>query len=316
MPSRIITSVFTKGITEHKGRFPPGGNKVAAMTFGHRPPPTETDERDTPPPRRVSPLVAPEAGGLSSPSPHSALALMRDLGRWMLDLLLPPRCLACGVQLGHSHAVCPNCWLGLQFISTPYCRCCGLPFSFHPGGELLCGACLRHPPPFARARAALVYDQASRPLILAFKHGDRTDAAPAFGRWMTQAGAELLADADLLLPVPLHWTRLARRHYNQAALLAQIVAQESGVSYHPRLLRRHHATPSLGTLDRIARARLLKDAFSVPPRHRAAVEGRHVVLVDDVMTSGSTVAACARTLRKAGATQVDVLALARVTLET
>jgi predicted amidophosphoribosyltransferase len=153
----------------------------------------------------------------------------RDFARGVaaaaLDALLPPRCLGCGGPVDRQGGLCPDCWGRLSFITAPHCACCGLPFDFQVEGESLCGACLAEPPPYARARAVLVYDDGSRPLLLGFKHGDRTHAARAFGLWLARAGAELLAEADLLVPVPLHRWRLFRRRYNQAALLAQAVGR-------------------------------------------------------------------------------------------
>jgi ComF family protein len=177
----------------------------------------------------------------------------------------------------------------------------------------LCGACAVEPPAFDRARAALRYDEGARSLILAFKHADRTDSAPAFGRWLARAGAELLAGADLIAPVPLHRWRLLKRGYNQAAILARALAREAGVALVPDLLQRRRATPSQQGLSGQARlANVTPAAFRPHPWHKARLDGRRVVLVDDVMTTGATVGACAQVLRRAGAAEVDVLTLARV----
>ena len=148
------------------------------------------------------------------------LGFLRRLPRRALDVVLPPQYLGCEAIVDEVGALCPRCWNAIQFIAEPVCGACGVPFAYALGGNALCGACVREQPAFARARAAFVYDDASRRLVLAFKHADRTDAAPAFAEWMARAGAELLADAHVIAPVPLHWTRLFRRRYNQAALLA------------------------------------------------------------------------------------------------
>lgn len=228
--------------------------------------------------------------------------------RWGLDALLPPRCLVCG-RVVESEALCADCWRGLRFLARPVCEACGVPFEADPGPGALCGACAAERPAFARARAAFVYDEASRGLILGFKHGDRTDAAPAFGTWLQRAGAELLADADVLAPVPLHWTRLFARRYNQAALLARALGERTGIPVEAGLLARRR-TPAQGKLNPSARERNLRGAIAVPEKARVA--GRRILLIDDVLTTGATANACARALMAAGASAVDVLTLARV----
>ncbi len=228
----------------------------------------------------------------------------------LLDALLPPRCLCCGAGVDRQGGLCPGCWTGLSFIAPPFCACCGLPFEYEAQAGSLCGACLAEPPAFGRARAVLVYDDGSRPLVLSFKHGDRLHAAGAYGGWLARAGKELLADADLVAPVPLHWGRLFRRRYNQAALLAQALSRQAGVPTMPDLLVRRRATPTQGGLDRLGRHRNVKGAFAL--RAGQTVAGRRVVLVDDVLTTGATLAECARVLIRAGAARVDVLTLARV----
>ena len=231
--------------------------------------------------------------------------------RWGLDALLPPRCLKCGAAV-ESEALCAECWRGLRFLSDPVCEACGLPFAADPGPGALCGSCAVDPPAFARARAAFVYDDSSRRLILGFKHADQTFAAPAFGVWLARAGAELLADADVVVPVPLHWTRLFARRYNQAALLARAVGARAGLPVEPGLLVRRRRTPAQGRLSRAARERNLAGAIAVPEKRRARIAGRRILLVDDVLTTGATAGSCARALAAAGASAVDVLTLARV----
>lgn len=248
-------------------------------------------------------------------TPGTAIAItapLRRLGGLILDALLPPQCLGCGVVVESLGTLCPECWGGLTFISEPLCAACGLPFEFEAGEGALCGACLGHPPAYRRARSVLVYDDASRPLILAFKHGDRTDAAPAYGRWMTRAAGSLLEGQDLVVPVPLHWTRLFIRRYNQAALLALAIGRESGLPVAPSLLTRKRRTPALGHLGPAARRRAIRGAFAVRPAEATRIRDQSILLVDDVFTTGATVSSCARALRRAGARAVDVLTLARV----
>jgi ComF family protein len=230
-----------------------------------------------------------------------------------LDLVLPPRCLGCGEGVEAPGRLCPVCWRRLTFLAPPQCRLCGYPLPHALPAEPLCGACSADPPAYDRARAALRYDDGSRGLILAFKHAVRTDTAPAFGRWLTRAGAELLADADLITPVPLHRWRLLKRGYNQAAILAQAVARESGVALLPDLVQRVRATASQQGLGGRARLEnITSGAFRIHPWHRKRVEGARILLIDDVLTTGATIEACARVLRRAGAVQVDALTLARV----
>ncbi len=238
-----------------------------------------------------------------------------SLGRFAtrtLDVLLPPQCLRCGAMVDAPGVLCAPCWERIVFLGPPECDACGLPFEYDAGEGALCGACTRKRPPYRRARAAMVYDDASRRLVLAFKHGDRTDTAPAFGRWLVRAGGDLIADADLVAPVPLHWTRLFARRYNQAALLGHAVGRLAGIPVVPDVLVRHRRTPSQGRLSPSARHRNLRGAFAAPRSRVAAIKGRRVLLVDDVLTTGATAAACTRTLLRAGARAVDVLTLARV----
>lgn len=229
-----------------------------------------------------------------------------------LDAVLPPRCLKCGAVVDRQGGICPDCWQGLRFLSAPACACCFLPFEFDQGPGALCAACVAAPPPFDRARAVLRYDEASRDLILAFKHADRTAAAPALAAWMARIGAELLAEADVIVPVPLHWSRLFARRYNQAALLALALGRLSGRPTRPDLLVRRRATAKQGHLGRLARQRNVAGAFALHPRREGDVAGRRILLVDDVVTTGATISGCARVLRRAGAAGVDVLAVARV----
>lgn len=238
--------------------------------------------------------------------------VMYRVARFVVDALLPPLCLSCQAPVSEPGALCHECWSKVAFLAPPFCACCGLPFEFEMGPDALCGDCIADPPRFDRARAVLRYDEASRILILRLKHGDRLEGVPAFARWMARAGADLLVNAELLVPVPLHRWRLLSRRYNQAALLAMALSRQSGVATIPDLLIRHRRTPSQGHMNRTGRHKNVAGAFGVHQRHAAALAGKRVVLLDDVLTSGATVDECARVLLKAGAASVDVLVLGRV----
>jgi ComF family protein len=234
-------------------------------------------------------------------------------GRLVLDALLPPRCLACGGGVETQGALCASCWQGISFLGAPCCVRCGLPFAYDAGAGAECAQCVAYPPPYGRARAVFAYDDHSRRLILAFKHADKLHGMPAFGQWLARSGTELLASADLVAPVPLHWTRLFRRRFNQSALLAQAAVAawsgQPGPCFAPDLLVRRRRTRSQGHLSRLQRAENVRGAFALKPG--TDVAGRRVLLVDDVLTTGATLEACTRVLKRAGAAQVDVLTLAR-----
>lgn len=236
---------------------------------------------------------------------------MRRAGTAIADLVWPPQCLRCRTPVAVNGTLCPGCWPLLRFVERPYCGVCGTPFEIDLGPAAICGACSASPPAWGRARAAVIYNDGSKPVILGFKHSDRTDLAPVLGRWMAHAGADLLAEADGLIPVPLHWTRLFLRRYNQAALLAQAVGRTSRVPVLADALIRRKRTPKLGHLGPAARRRLLQGAIAVDPQRLGKIEGARLVLIDDVHTTGATLAACAAVLLRAGAGHVDVLTFAR-----
>jgi ComF family protein len=237
---------------------------------------------------------------------------LRRLLRMAIDTVLPPLCLACGRVVGEPGSLCPQCWSGITFLGRPHCETCGLPFEFDAGAGAVCGICAAGAPPFRRARAVFLYDDASKALVLRFKHADRLEGAPAFGRWMARSGAELVAECDLAVPVPLHRWRLLARRYNQAAMLALALARETGLAVDPDLMVRRRATPPMGRMGRQDRGLNVKGAFAVRDGRQEMVRDRRVLLVDDVLTTGATVAECARVLRRAGAAAVDVLTLGRV----
>lgn len=210
-----------------------------------------------------------------------------------------------------DHSFCLDCWRALDFLGGPACAVCAEPLELALHPDTHCGACLADPPPFARLRAAVAYGPIARALALKLKYGRRPGVAMTMARQMQRAAAGMIDDA-LIVPVPLHRRRIWSRGYNQAALIARALVRRSGGELALDLIERHRATPSLRGLGRSARARAMSGAFAVPPNRRALLKGRHVLLIDDVYTTGATVKACARVLRRAGAAEVSVLCWARV----
>jgi ComF family protein len=232
----------------------------------------------------------------------------------VLDLLLPPQCVACDAEVDAPGLLCADCFRQTGFITEPYCAHCGVPFSSAAlgGADKLCPTCQSSPPIFRRARAALRYDAQGRRLILPFKHADRQELASTLAPHMARAGAALLRENDVLVPVPLHRARLFHRRYNQAALLAKAVGRIAERPCLPDALLRQRATESLGEKSAAERAIEVAGAFTVRPSRVAQLADKRVLLVDDVMTSGATANACALALLAAGAASVDVLVAARV----
>lgn len=253
---------------------------------------------------------------VAAPALAGAFRWLRGGGAALLDFVLPPRCLSCGIQTGSHGALCTDCWRSVRFIAQPQCAQCGYPFELDFGSGARCGACLSTAPYFDRARAAVAYDDRIAKMLIAFKHGDRTDMAPGLSRWMARVGSDLLADADVVLPVPLHRRRLLSRRYNQSVMLAKSLAEGAGKPMLSDILIRKRHTPTQGHLSPAARRRNVEGAFRTNPDRLPEIVGCRLLLIDDVLTTGATVNAAARRLKRDGAAAVDVLTFARVVRET
>jgi ComF family protein len=240
-----------------------------------------------------------------------AAAAWSQAARLALDIALPTLCVACREPVD-GEGVCGSCWARLSFIAPPFCPRLGIPFVYDPGPEMLSMEAISDPPAYARARAAVRYDEVAKTLVHALKYQDRTDLAPMMGRWMARAGRELLDQADALIPVPLHWRRGFSRRYNQSGALARAIERHSGVKLLSEALRRVRPTAQQIGLNRPQRASNVQGAFQVLSHRQPEIQGRRLVLIDDVLTSGATADACARALSRAKAGQVDVLVFARV----
>jgi ComF family protein len=240
--------------------------------------------------------------------------LLAALTRAALDLVLPPLCACCDASVAAPGQLCAPCFQHLDFISEPACQRCGIPFGSpdHAGPARTCAICADSPPAWRHARAALVYDDFSKRLILPLKQSERGENAAVLALHMQRAGARLIAAADLLVPVPLHRWRLLQRRYNQAAFLAYALSHRSKIPVLPDALRRLYATTKLGGLGAAERHHVLQDAIGVRQKRRPRIAGRTILLIDDVLTTGATAGTCARALLDAGAANVDVLVASRV----
>jgi ComF family protein len=242
-------------------------------------------------------------------TPVSALSAV---SRWLVDLCLPPQCLHCSAALADHGGLCGSCWQQLNLIARPYCERLGTPFAVDPGPGAISPEAAVESFAFDRARAAVYFDGPARALVHGFKYRDRLDLAAPIAGFMTAAGRDVLAVADVIVPVPLHRVRLWRRRYNQSAVLARAVAGQMSCDCELRALRRIRNTPPQVGLTEAQRKTNLAGAFRAADSARPMIENRHVILIDDVLTTGATANACARALKRAGAKTVDVLTFARV----
>lgn len=243
-------------------------------------------------------------------------AHLHRTGRRLADLAFPPLCPVCTKRIAEPGSLCAACWGDISWIERPFCHHLGTPFAFDMGPDALSASAIADPQPFDRCRSACLYGKTSARLVHALKYKDRLETATVMAGPMARIGRDILRDADLLVPVPLHARRLWSRRYNQAALLADALSKRSGLAWDPKLLARIRATGQQVGLARKDRAANVRGAFRVPANRTAELARKHVVLIDDVITSGATIAACARALKRGGAARLDVLTFARVVGES
>lgn len=229
----------------------------------------------------------------------------------LLNFFFPPQCLICHGRVGAQGALCTECWGKIRFISAPLCAQCGLAFDFSAGDGALCGECLQETPPFVKARAVFRYDEHSRALVTQLKYADQAHLAQAFGAWLFTHGREMVEASEVVVPVPLHYWRFVGRRYNQSALLAYALSKHCGISVLPDGLTRVRPTKPQASLSRAQRLDNVKNAFVMTQRHRGRLQGKAVLLVDDVQTTSATISECAQALLKGGAGSVRVLTLSR-----
>jgi ComF family protein len=245
---------------------------------------------------------------------HKAISYSLNAG---INLLVPPRCGNCNRISVHQAGLCAICWPQIRFIEQPFCEVMGTPFSLNLGDATLSTEAIANPPPFARLRSAVIYDDIARRLISRFKFSDRNDLAPFIANAMVRAGGSLLEDADIIIPLPLHWRRLHSRRFNQSADLARIISVVSAsdnksIPTKPMVLTRTRNTKQQIGLTQEGRHRNVSGAFLVPADKAIQITGKRVLLIDDVYTSGASVKSATKALLRGGAEAVDVLTFARV----
>lgn len=234
----------------------------------------------------------------------------KQLWQKLVESIYPPLCLSCGTEL-QTDGFCGSCWQETKFITGLVCDACGTPLLGEDENSAFCDTCLKDPPSWQRGRAAAVYHGGAAKSVMALKYADRWDLAKPLANYMTSTEPSVL-ETDIVVPVPLHWARLFKRKYNQAALLSREVARRLDQTHIPDLLIRKKRTTIQKSMDREARFQNLQNAFSVSPKYKASIQGQRILLIDDVMTTGATLSACANALKASGSGDVNVLVFARV----
>ncbi len=237
---------------------------------------------------------------------------MRDKLQTALHVVFPPRCVGCGVFVDTDFQLCGSCWVKTPFITGLVCDHCGVPLPGSAVDSVLCDDCMQTPRPWTAGRAALLYQDTARRMVLGLKHGGRLDVARASVGWLERAAQDLLRPDMVIVPIPLHWSRLFKRTFNQSAVLASALARRTGHDFYPDILVRHKRTAALDHKSVVDRFAVLENAMYVPTKKHDLIKGRPVLLVDDVMTSGATFTAATHSCYAAGASDVFVLSLARV----
>jgi ComF family protein len=235
---------------------------------------------------------------------------VKNCGTKLLDTLFPAHCFLCQEILTENVHLCAKCWGDVDFITSPFCQICGMPFSFEVGAETLCGSCIKETPAYDKMRVVAHYGGAMRKLILPFKHGDKTELVSIFADWLHKAGQEIFGECDVIVPVPLHFKRLLMRRYNQAGLLANELSKKVNIPVDHFILSRHKYNSTQKDLSRKERFRNLQGAFQI--KNKSYIKGKNLLIIDDVVTTGATAQSCASLLKHSGAKKVEMLALARV----
>ena len=237
------------------------------------------------------------------------LNFLKKVWTSFLDFLFPPLCLGCSSHVRSWGEFCPECWASTVFIVHPFCDRCGVPFDIEVDERTLCVSCLTHPKAFSKVRSCFLYNDISKKIVLSLKNHDKTQLAPYMAKFMEQSGKDLIQNADIVTIVPLHWRRLFKRKFNQAALILRYI-KTPGIKIYD-LLQRTKNTKYQGSLHKDERAKNVKKSFAFTDEYKNAIRGKTVLIIDDVITTGSTLHECAKILIKSGAKEVWGLSWAR-----